>query len=412
MTQADPQGLLTKFRILIDAARYDEIEGLWLECMDADPVPSALMLEVADILSATGKKQRAATLLMMLAEQLRGKANNSGTLAALLRVAMLNPAESGLREQLVAAYEAAYAGRGNISRMVFVSGLRVGKEVPEAVRLMELMLSYNVGELVRHETWGMGEVVEVRPRTLEVAVDFARRKGHAFGLELAEKLITRVPTDSFDGRKFKEPQALAKLAEDDPIALLKLVMRNRRTAQKGRDFKTELCPDIVPEAAWSRFWSNARGVLLKDPYVEAGTGTNAEYKLREQALSRSDEFIRLLAAARTSHQLVEALRQFIREFKGADLDADVAGLFQKALSDSFSENLHGAPWEAFEAAFALDDLADAWFGAQRIEAAALPKPGDWRRRWTGWAKSLGPTTRRGSWIARERGCRKDGFSST
>jgi len=369
MTESEAQETAEQLRFFADGGDFDAVEELWLEAMELDPLPVEAMRGVAQTAASAGREELAATRAVTLGEQLCEQELWSEALAVFKDAARFNPEERGLRDGLEASYAKAYADRSAIDGMLRASGIRIGSSVPEAVEKLELLLTFKPGDLLAHNTWGIGQVKSVRPRTCEIVVDFERRKGHAFGIEMARNLLGRVREDSFEARRFLDVDGLKQLAEEDPAALLKLVLRSNPDGLPSRAFRPLLCPGVIPEGGWTKWWSSARSALTKDPYVETGSGGNPLYRLRAEGISRSQELADALQAAADAPERVDLLRTLLREFKGDELDEGAASAFREALLADVERLREDNPALAFAVASALQSLAERW-----PDGGAAPQP--------------------------------------
>ena len=77
------------FTEALDAEDWDRLEELWLEALDARPIPTAELLEVRRLIWKGGRKNLARTLLELLADSLEEGSNATETLAALRELVRL-----------------------------------------------------------------------------------------------------------------------------------------------------------------------------------------------------------------------------------------------------------------------------------------------------------------------------------
>ncbi len=280
--------LSRRIQDLLAKKDFATIESDWLARLEEDPQDLDFFVDVARSLSGQGQETLAQTLLEMLDDALRGLAAWRGRLQVLERAGHLlfSPAES-LHAEVLRSLAGLYGEQPSFEGLLETVGLRKAiTDIPktwEKVERLQSLVAFDLGEIVLLEGKGAGRVAEVNIALQSFRVEIAGLPKISVGFKAAPKLMRRLASEHVLHRKIVEPQALKALADQDPPALLRLVLESYEQPVLASDIKRDLS-GVVEESRWTAFWGAAR----KHPQVVvAGSGRQTYHwaKSSEAALS-------------------------------------------------------------------------------------------------------------------------------
>ncbi len=134
----------------------------------------------------------------------------------------------------------------------------------EAIADFEKHISFDTGNYVHHRTWGIGRIQAIKDDTF--TIDFAGRPAHHMSLKMAIGALEVLAPDHIWVLKLTEDKAaLAARVKAEPAWALRTVIKSFGNAADMKRIKAELSPDVLTAGEWSRWNTEARGLLKKDP---------------------------------------------------------------------------------------------------------------------------------------------------
>jgi len=336
---------------------YDDIEEIWMELtkLEADNTPN--FIQMAAELKSRRKEDLAGKLLLALARIHRQTGNREGRLAVLKEAGKLNPHDEDVKAELADYYREVRADHPLVEDGVMKCGLlKPGAGVAESMAKLDVLLKFQVGDIVHHPTgWGMGTVRAIEIESETLTVDFEHRKNHSMGLEMAAKILERLPADNFRARKYIDIASLKAMADSAPEELLKLVLRDMGGKGTLKDVKSRLTDGIIDAGDWTRWWTVAKRAAMRDPYLNvSGTSVAAVFELRDRPVSHQEEIIDKLRAARTLDARITLIEEYTRNLKSDESAGDVLNQIARMLYEGIEGSSDAAA--IVQTALVLDDL--------------------------------------------------------
>jgi transcription elongation GreA/GreB family factor len=183
------------------------------------------------------------------------------------------------------------------------------------------------------------------------------------GVRAAAKVLTPLVPGHVLRRKLEEPEALAALAEEDPPALLAVVLKSYDGPRTAAEIRRALS-GVVAESRWSSWWATAR----KHPQVVADTSGRQSYSWAETSGDALDSVWRSFAAAEPRKQ-IDLLR------RDGERDPRLKDRMQQALTSTAAGVVDEEPGLAVEIYYALEKSGGAPEEAPWAPAALLAPGG-------------------------------------
>lgn len=345
----------TQFGRPLGEGNFDEVEALWLEALEQDPVPTATLLEVRRVLWQAGKKNLARTLLDLLAESHESAGRPGEALRALRELFRLS---EGRNPELVARLEAAVSASRRTSPSVksVLDRYRLSesRRPLDELEAAERWLDHDVGTVVEVIGQGVGRVVDVNLELDTLKVDIGGRKPVSVPFGAIHRFLRVLPEGDFLRLKVEQPEDLRRKVTEEPGEALVHLLESLSEPADVAAIKAALT-DLVPASSWTSWWGKAR----KHPRVlSSGAGSRLRYTVSESAATVTDNLMEELVAAGPRDRVKTYKRVAER---GGDTAREVADVLLDSLPD-----LAGNPGLVWETAAAAAGLPG---GAERAEAA-------------------------------------------
>ncbi|MFZ0564850.1 MAG: GreA/GreB family elongation factor [Chlamydiales bacterium] len=196
-----------------------------------------------------------------------------------------------------------------------IVGLRSRRSFQGAISNFKLLTHMNKGSFVFHTGgWGVGEVMDISLLREHALFEFEGIMAlKELSFDNAFKHLIPLPADHFLARRFGNPDALEKLGKEDPLELIRLLLRDLgpKTAQAIKDELSEL---VIPEKEWSKWWQTTRTKLKKDTKIKSPKWSKDPFMLREEEMPHEVRFKDLLNETKGIEAEILLIYNFSRDF--------------------------------------------------------------------------------------------------
>jgi transcription elongation GreA/GreB family factor len=348
-----------------------ELEDAWLEIAENPPDDPAFFIKFTKAMRRGHALDRAHELLILPFEQIAKKGDWKLLLAAVEHAAAFWPESLQLRPFAAKALKGAHASVPNLQHMIAAcKGLPLDKVFARFRELVKLL----PGEAYRHPYWGVGVVRSLDLPGNQIIADFPGGE-RTIAVDFFRKHLTHLPRASFLAQRATDPAKLQALAEDDPVALIRLAVQGEGGRLKQSELKTLLTDGVIDEDAWASWWTRARGALRVDPMIDFNPkgGAHAEVALREKPRTFEEEVEELFFAAEADISRQAAAIQQLADTRRTSAVELSPGLLERMIRHlGASYRAAGSPrrTEGLQFAFVAEDLRQLGAGADG--APAIP----------------------------------------
>ncbi|MEW6237041.1 MAG: GreA/GreB family elongation factor [Candidatus Omnitrophota bacterium] len=349
--------------------QYDILEDLWLELVELAPSNLVFYNRIAETIAGYKQNQRAAVLLQMLLGPCEERKDWEGRFFILKRILRYTPKDESLREPIVDTLRKLYNANHEIERVFDHASIRGGRPLPEALEEVELLTKFLPDSFVRHPDWGIGRVKDLDMGDRRVSINFQKKRDHRMDLELAQKAVETLHRDDFRVLRLIDSDRIASLVKDNPIELIKIVLKSFGGSALAKEIKEQLVPSCIPARLWTAWWSETNSLLRRDPYIAVVGGVGKRYTLREHAASDEDELLKRFDETKAPHAKVDQIYQYVRTTKKEDLHTHVIRHFSKKIHAIAPRR--PSPAERAELWFANEDLKEYAEGIESLPDEVL-----------------------------------------
>ncbi len=320
---------------LINTEQYDKLEEAWLEIIESNNKNLQALFEVIDLLAIRGERKRAHDFLMMLAPHYKQKGLYLDFLNVLKRVLEYNPREKGLAKEIAECYSNIYKDRPDAQALLEKMGIETSSDMRNVLKNLEKYFYLDRGDYVYHKSWGVGQVAAVDAGSEKVIINFEKKNNHSIAMDIAQDILQKLDKDDLLAMIYAQKDVLSKMIGEDPVGLIKLTLKYFKGRASVSHVKNRLTSGVIPAEAWSRWWTNTKKLLKKDPYIKLtdGTPTTSSLEFRTSPMSHHQEMLERLARTRDISKKVEITKKYISEMKNTEacketLD-EITSLFAK-----------------------------------------------------------------------------------
>jgi transcription elongation factor GreA-like protein len=314
-----------EFAEALEAEAWDRIEELWLDALEATPIPTAELFEVRRLTWKAGRKNLARTLLELLADSLEEGSDPAEALAALrelVRLASPHP-PSELTERMINAFSRERSGSPSLEGVLEKYPMVKARRPYEELEAAERWLDHDLGMVVEVVGQGVGRVVDLNLQLENIKVDLGGSRPVSIPFGAARRHLRPLPEGDFRRRKVEAPESLADFVEKEPGEALAEVLESLGGPSDVSAIKAAL-EGLLPSVKWTSWWSKAR----KNPRVlSSGSGSRLRYTVSHSAESADEALLEELRAASPTDRPAIARRL-------ADRGHDTATAAATVLEDS------------------------------------------------------------------------------
>ncbi len=368
---------------ILNLARHNEvkeIEASWLEFVEKPPTETDFYTQFVQALVKNGAEEAAHNFMVMLLEALQGRSDWKLMYRILGIIAGNFPQSEAIRKFTSRALRENFSGQPNLDEMLRASKIDADSPVDQAIKRFKNFLRLSPGNVFQHKTWGEGVVKSLDLRTGKLTLDFATEKNKPMTFEGVKNFLTYLPPDHFLARRAKEPEKLWELADENPLAVIKMAVECSGRRLKQAALKQLLVGVVVPASSWNSWWTRARRELKLDAMTDFDSkgGAHAEIILRDRPKTFEEEIEDVFFDAEADlSQRVAAFQNLADAQKGKTLDPKLLGRMLKRLEEDYQIGLVGdhkmSRTDQLQSAFLAQDIRaahDQMKGAGR----AIPMP--------------------------------------
>jgi transcription elongation GreA/GreB family factor len=259
---------------LINRKKFDELEGLWMSQLDADPSDVEAFLTTAKALRKVEQRTQSDTLLGLLADTLKERQLWPQRLQVLKELGRLSKHPATLRQPIEESLRKGLGTHKGFARAFEFSKFNDPASNPvERAEKIEAWMTYDEGEMFFMAGRGAGVVTELNPELGIARLDFEKDKRVSVPLGAAGKYLTPLPEGHVLREKFKDQAALKAQAAKAPSEMFARVLQSFGRSMTMSEVRDAMI-GIVPEEKWSSWWTAAR---KNQQIVVSGTGAKATY---------------------------------------------------------------------------------------------------------------------------------------
>lgn len=271
---------------LAQEKKFEVLETEWIVAVESDAFGLDGLALVLQTVAEQGAKKPLDSLLWMLLEAWTERKGPGDALVAAVRAADFAPDSKVLREELANLVIRARAEVAGIATLVAMTLRRPDLPLRVGISRLERLISLPAGTFVtdsRRRSPGRVMGVDEARKVLTVSFGDSERAYDGVSIEN----LDRGDQDDFRSLVMFDKDRLKRLAEDAPAELARIVLKAFGPHMSFRELKAALA-DVVPGAAWTKWWAGAKVLVRRSPMIEMSEGAQPSFFLRARPMAFAD----------------------------------------------------------------------------------------------------------------------------
>lgn len=330
---------LQEFQKQIDLRNFSKILVLWEEYCANDRVDAEEFIAILDSLKKSDFKEQMGTRMEEALPLWKLIQTEEEGYRVLRSIIDLQTTQSPiLAETAFNALQKRYGTDPLYEERIPLVGLRTKRNFQGALSYYELLDHMKKGNVVYHEGgWGTGEIMDVSRLREHVIIEFENLAGKKdLSFANAFKSLIPLPPDHFLARRFMNPDELEQEARRDPLAVIKLLLKDLGP-MTASEIKDALCELVIPEADWTRWWQGARSRLKKDPFIESPKDLKSPFRLRHSQITHEERVENSFEGKKEPAEWIGAVYQIVRDQPEALKNPEIEQQLREKLLSSLAQ---------------------------------------------------------------------------
>lgn len=311
--------------------QFDVLEEYWMELAEQTPDDFSFFYSIAQKLCDMKQRQRATHFLQLLLPVTEQKQDWKNRLELVKKILHCTASDETFLELTVDTLKKIYPNSASLEAVMEHAGLKSGKPVLEALAEMDLLTQFLPDSYVRHPDWGVGRVKELDIKAKRVMINFQRKRNHSMDLDLAKRSVDLLAPDDFRVLQVIDMERLKNLAKDNPVELVKILLKSFNGTLNAKEIKEYLMPAIVSNRDWNTWWTRTNTEVKRNSFVSVTGTSTKQYTMRKEAASDEDDLMVRFDEIKSPHSKVDQIYTYLRTTKRAELDDKVIQHFSKKI---------------------------------------------------------------------------------
>jgi transcription elongation factor GreA-like protein/transcription elongation GreA/GreB family factor len=316
---------LEEFQTQINNRNFPKFLQLWEEYCTSDAVDAEEFLQLLRAVKHSDFAKPFGQLIetaLPLWQSIKDKNSSYDVLKLLIDLETTN--SPLLAETAYNALKEKYGEDAQFSDRMRLVGLRARDQFQGALANYDLLAHMQKGNFVFHTSgWGAGEIMELSPVRQQLSIEFENVGGRKhLTFDNAFKVLIPLSNDHFLVRRFADPDLLEKEARENPVAIIKLLLKDLG-AKNAAEIKDELCELVIPEDDWTKWWQGARARLKKDQMIEPPATLRDPFRLRAAEISHEERLQQAIHQKTSVSDILLTSYNFVRDLPNVRKNQEV-----------------------------------------------------------------------------------------
>ncbi|MBN1865934.1 GreA/GreB family elongation factor [Candidatus Sumerlaeota bacterium] len=337
--------------------KWDKVEALWPQIVEAPPGDAKFYAQVADRLVRAGKVSEVKSWLGLLVESCATGGQERLVINVCRGGLRALPEFPELREFLLSALRSHYADQPRLEEFLAASGLDVEAALYKPLNRFLQFVYCAEGEVFQHSVWGVGKVVSVDTQAGRAVIHFPSQGEKSFSFEGVREFLKKIPRSHLFAQRLLAPKALAERAEKKPAEFLKYCLKSLGGEATQSQLKEHLTQGVFSPSKWSSWWNRNRDAFRFDPYIGlSGASGNARLVLREEPKSFYEEILDSFLMAETLAQRCALVDDILKHRDAEPIPEETLVRMIDAVETGLSAVEPDRLAERVESSFLIEDL--------------------------------------------------------
>ena len=233
------------------------------------------------------------------------------------------------------------------------SAVESGKLTQKAAENLEKLAP---GEFCQHKSWGFGRVAEWNLLAGQILIDFPGRKAHPMQAQYAGDTLLAIPSGHILARKATDPAAVKAAASEDPVGLVRDILRDHGGKASVEQITASLTPEVFDAAGFKKFWDSAKKKMKSDGHFQLPVKKTEPVVLLDAPAAPAKGLIEKFRGARHLKDQVAALDQITKALDDFAQEIDELQILAAQIEDAASKGQRLQAAQAVELLIARDEI--------------------------------------------------------
>lgn len=330
---------LEEFQTQIENRNFSKFLQLWEEYCTSDTVEAEEFIQILRAVKNSDFAKPFGQLIetaLPLWKTIQDKTASYNVLKLLIDLQTTN--SPALAEIALEALREKHGKEPQFNERIRLVGLRSCDNFQGAIANYDLLAHMEKGKFVYHAGgWGAGEIVDISPIRQQMAIEFEHVGGRKhLTFDNAFKSLIPLADDHFLVRRFANPDLLEKEARENPVAIIKMLLRDLGP-KNASEIKDELSELVIPEKEWAKWWQGTRARLKKDQMIEPPTSLRDPFRLREAEISQEERLHKAIQHKTSTNEIIQTSYNFIRDLPNVKKNLEVKNSIRDKLIAQLSD---------------------------------------------------------------------------
>ena len=295
----------------VNKNQFNQVHDIWQRLVEHGVDDYEFFFLIEKKVAKSFGPGKAMNLLEDLYPAIKDRGEWSTAIEVLKKILNYESRNNWARGEIIHCYKAQYHEHSQIDEYIRLSSLNQNwRNVIEAIADFEKHISFDSGNFVFHNTWGVGIIEKIKGDTIKI--DFTKKRAHSMSLKMAINALRSLSKDHIWVLKsiHSKEQLGAKVKRDIPWAL-KTIIRSFDNVADIKKIKAELVPSILSPSEWSAWSPEARRILKTDSIFGNVPDKIDQFVVRDKPMSFEEKIFNQFKAEKNFFGKIQAVRDFL-----------------------------------------------------------------------------------------------------
>ncbi|MCL1928598.1 MAG: transcription elongation factor GreA [Treponema sp.] len=300
---------------------FTNVREIWSKLIEYCPEDIDFFLHVEKRIAKNISEDKAVLLLEDVFASCKKRGEIDTAIGILKLILQYDERDSLARREITECFRLKYKDHSQLDEYIRISNLTQNwRNVREAITDFEKHIAFDKGNYVFHRTWGVGRISSIKGD--EIAVDFAKKRGHTMSLKMAVNALQTLSKNHIWVLKAtQKKEKLHERVKTEHTWALKTVIKSFGNFCDIKRIKAELVPSILSAGEWTAWSVRVREILKTDPGFGVSPDNIDLFTVRERPISIEEKLYNEFKAGKNFFDRIDTIRSFEAQ-KDAELDSE------------------------------------------------------------------------------------------
>ncbi len=212
------------------------------------------------------------------------------------------------------------------------------------------------GAYCQHKSWGVGIITGWDLLGDRLLIDFEEKPDHAMKLNFAANALTPVADDHILAQRLSSKEDLQKLAEDDPVELIRRTLASHDNSMSLDELDGVLKGSVVTDGKYKNWWDKTKKELRQDRRFVVPSKRNLPLEMRADDISAADAMVQDVMESTDLKTKAKATEAILKDEDAFESPVEQLKPVLEDLNASAQKSAKMMPGQALELILAREDV--------------------------------------------------------